>query len=41
VALFLGAEMQYNVTELVDPEFDVVAKVPKSALAMLKPAVAK
>jgi amidase len=35
VALFLGAEMQYNVTELVDPEFDVVAKVPKSALAML------
>jgi acetamidase/formamidase len=37
VALFLGAEMQYNVTELVDPEFDVVAKVPKSALAMLTP----
>jgi len=36
VALFLGAEMQYNVTELVDPEFDIVAKVPKSALAMLK-----
>lgn len=35
VALFLGAEMQYNVTELVDPEFDVVAKVPKRALAML------
>ena len=35
VALFLGAEMQYNVTELVDPEFDVVSKVPKSALAML------
>jgi len=27
--------MQYNVTELVDPEFDVVSKVPKSALAML------
>ncbi len=36
VALFLGAEMQYNVTELVDPEFDIVAKVPKSALAMLQ-----
>jgi acetamidase/formamidase len=41
VALFLGAEMQYNVAELVDPEFDVVAKVPKSALAMLKPAASK
>jgi amidase len=41
VALFLGAEMQYNVTELVDPEFDVVAKVPKSALAMLKPVAVK
>ena len=38
VALFLGAVMQYNVTELVDPEFDVVSKVPKSALAMLAPA---
>jgi amidase len=41
VALFLGAEMQYNVTELVDPEFDVVAKVPKSALAMLMPVATK
>ena len=41
VALFLGAEMQYNVTELVDPEFDVVAKVPKSALAMLTPVASK
>jgi len=41
VGLFLGAEMQYNVTELVDPEFDVVAKVPKSALAMLTPSPAK
>lgn len=35
VALFLGAVMRYEVTELVDPEFDVVSKVPKSALAML------
>jgi len=41
VALFLGVEMQYNVTELVDPEFDVVAKVPKSALAMLRPVAVK
>lgn len=35
VALFLGAVMKYEVTELVDPEFNVVSKVPKSALAML------
>ena len=35
VALFLGATMRYEVTELVDPEFDVVSKVPKSALATL------
>ena len=41
VALFLGGEMQYNVTELVDPEFDVVSKVPKSALAMLTGTPAK
>lgn len=31
VALFLGAVMKIEVTELVDPEFDVVTKVPKSA----------
>ncbi|MCU1320745.1 MAG: Acetamidase/Formamidase [Acidobacteriaceae bacterium] len=37
VALFLGVEMKYEVTELVDPEFNVVSKVPKSALAMLIP----
>jgi hypothetical protein len=35
VALFLGVEMKYEVTELVDPEFNVVSKVPKRALAML------
>lgn len=35
VALLLGAVMKYEVTELVDPEFNVVSKVPKSALAML------
>lgn len=39
VALLLGAVMKIEVTELVDPEFDVVTKVPKSSLAMLvKPA---
>lgn len=35
VALFLGAVMKIEVTELVDPEFNVVTKVPKSSLAML------
>jgi acetamidase/formamidase len=34
-ALLLGAVMKIEVTELVDPEFDVVTKVPKSSLAML------
>jgi acetamidase/formamidase len=36
VALFLGAVMQYNIAELIDPHYHVVAKVPKSALAQLK-----
>jgi hypothetical protein len=27
--------MKYDITELVDPKYNVVAKVPKSALAML------
>ena len=35
VALLLGAVMKYEITELVDPKYNVVAKVPKSALAML------
>ena len=35
VALMLGAVMKIEVTELVDPEFNVVTKVPKTALAML------
>ena len=35
VALLLGAVMKIEVTELVDPEFDVVTKVPTSSLAML------
>lgn len=35
VALFLGAYLKYDVTELVDPQYNVAAKVPKSALATL------
>ena len=36
VALFLGAVMQYDIAELVDPHINVVAKVPKTALASFK-----
>ena len=36
VALFLGAVMQYDIAELVDPHINVVAKVPKTALAHFK-----
>ncbi len=36
VALLLGAVMKYEITELVDPKYNVVAKVPKSALAPLR-----
>ena len=35
VALLLGDVLKYDITELVDPHFDVVAKVPKSVLATL------
>jgi len=36
VALLLGAVLQYDITEMVDPQFNVVAKVPKSALKALQ-----
>jgi acetamidase/formamidase len=35
IALFFGDVLKYDITELVDPHFDVVAKVPKSELALL------
>jgi amidase len=35
VALLFGDVLQYDITELVDPHFDVVAKVPKKVLATL------
>lgn len=35
VALFFGDVLKYDITELVDPHFDVVAKVPKSEVALL------
>jgi len=31
-AVLLGAVLKYDITEMVDPQFNVVAKVPKSAL---------
>jgi hypothetical protein len=31
----LGTEMHYEIAEVVDSEYDVVAKVPKDALARL------
>ena len=35
VALLLGDVMKYDITELVDPHFNVAAKVPKSVLATI------
>jgi amidase len=35
VAVLLGAVLKYDITEMVDPQFNVVAKVPKSALKSL------
>lgn len=35
VALLFGDVLKYDIAELVDPHFDVVAKVPKSVLATL------
>lgn len=35
VAVLLGAVAKYDITELVDPQFNVVAKVPKSAVRPL------
>jgi amidase len=36
VAVLLGAAAKYDITELVDPQFNVVAKVPKVALESFK-----
>ena len=36
IAIFLGAVLKYDVTELVDPHLNVVARVPKSALAGIR-----
>ncbi len=39
VAALLGTSMQYTISEVADRNVGVVAKVPKRALALLKPAV--
>ena len=36
IALVFGDVLKYDIAELVDPHFDVVAKIPKRALAHLK-----
>ncbi len=36
VAVLLGAVLKYDITEMVDPQFNVVAKVSKSALKALQ-----
>jgi acetamidase/formamidase len=36
IAVLLGTVLKYDITELVDPQYDVVAKVPKSALKGLQ-----
>lgn len=36
VAVVMGTALKYDVAELVDPHFSMVAKLPKSALARLK-----
>jgi amidase len=35
IALLFGDALKYDITELVDPHFDVVAKLPKTVLATL------
>jgi amidase len=35
IAIFFGDVLKYDITELVDPHFNVVAKVPKSEVALL------
>ena len=36
VALVLGTVIKYDIAEMVDPQYNVVAKVPKTALAAFK-----
>ena len=36
VAVYLGAVLKYDIAELVDPHFNVVAKVAKSTLSTFR-----
>ena len=36
IALVMGTVLKYDVAEMVDPQINVVAKVPKAALARLR-----
>jgi acetamidase/formamidase len=35
IAILTGTALEYDICQLVDPHFSVVAKLPKRALAML------
>jgi hypothetical protein len=32
----MGSALKYEITEMVDPQYNVVAKLPKAALAAFK-----
>ena len=36
VAIVMGSALKYDITEMVDPQYNVVAKLPKSALAAFR-----
>jgi len=36
VAILFASELKYDITELVDSQYNVVAKVPKRVLASMK-----
>jgi acetamidase/formamidase len=36
IAIVLGTVLKYDVAEMVDPQINVVAKLPKTALARLR-----
>lgn len=37
VAAVLGTALEYDIAEVVDPQFNIVAKLPKSALSLIRP----
>jgi hypothetical protein len=33
----LGTALEYDIAEVVDPQFHIVAKLPKTALSLIRP----